>query len=344
MQKTKIRYGIVGAGAIADTHASALVMAENSELTAVYDKNLERGKAFADKYKVKNFDSFEAFLANREIDVVSIAVPSGLHADVAIPVADAHKHILCEKPLDVTVKKAESIIEACRKNDILLSTVFQLRFAPEVQKIKQAITDGLFGRIIQISAKIKWFRSQDYYDSVKWRGSWAIAGGGALMTQGIHDLDLLVYLNGDPAEVCAFTDTLTHTGIEVEDNAVVSVRWQNGSLGTIEASTSCNPPFPRRLEINGERGSVVLEDGKIIRWDLDEEILETGQVTSSGGGAADPASISNDGHRQQIEELSRAILNNSKSVRLSGEEALRSLRFICGIYESASTGKIIKFN
>ncbi|MFA6714586.1 MAG: Gfo/Idh/MocA family oxidoreductase [Victivallales bacterium] len=343
MPKRKISYGIVGAGIIADTHANALAMSKNSKLTAVYDRDPRRSRDFAAKYKVKSFNSLEAFLKDREIDVVTIAVPSGLHAEIAIPAANAGKHILCEKPLDINIEKAESIINACRRNKVLLSTVFQLRLSPEIQKIKRVLSKGLFGKIIHISARIKWFRSQEYYDSVAWRGAWAIAGGGALMTQGIHDLDLLLYLNGNPVEVCAFTGTLTHTGIEVEDNAVVSVRWPNGSLGTIEASTSCNPPFPRRLEITGERGSVVLEDGKIIRWDLQDGNTEV-SGSFPGGGTSDPASISSQGHCQQIEELSEAILNGSQVLSLPGEEGLRSIRFINAVYESAGSGKVVTFN
>ncbi len=335
MQNSTVKYGIVGAGNIASVHADALSEAQNSTFTAIYDQNLERGKAFSAKYGVKYCSSFDSLLSNCNIDVVSIATPSGVHADIAIPAAKAGKHVLCEKPLEITLEKAESIIQACRQNNVLLSTIYQLRFSPDIQKIKQGLSTGLFGKIIQISAQIKWYRSREYYNSAKWRGSWRMAGGGALMTQGIHDLDLLLFLNGEPDEVFAFSNNLTHSEINVEDNAIVAVRWKNGSLGTIEASTSCNPPFPRRLEINGERGSVIAEDNKIIRWSLAKEVSEKISVFEN-------KCSKRDGHCAQIENLSWAILNN-EPVEISGEEGLHSLHFIHGIYESAASGKVFKF-
>jgi len=344
--KKIIRYGIVGTGIIAEAHANALRSAVNSKLVAVYDKDPERAGKFAQRHGGKVYNNYKEFLSDNEIDAVSIAVPSGLHMETAIPAAEAGKHILCEKPLDVSLAKAQAIIDACRKNNVQLSVVFQLRFGESVQKIKKALDLKLFGRIVLVSMQLKWFRTQEYYDTASWRGTWELGGGGVLMTQAIHDLDLMLYLNGFPSEVTAYASTMTHTGIEVEDNAAAVIRWPDGALGVIEASTSCAPGFPRRLEISGEKGSVIMEDGKITRWKLaaisENNTAETAKNESLSGGSSNPSAISAGGHQQQFEDLSEAILTGKK-LFLSGEDGLPSLRFLHGIYESAKRGIPVKF-
>ncbi|WET06386.1 Gfo/Idh/MocA family oxidoreductase [Lentisphaerota bacterium ZTH] len=345
----KVKFGIIGTGAIAAMHAAALEAAGNAELVAVYDKAVERAQKFAGDHKVRAAESFEAFLADSEIEAVTIATPTGIHGAVALPAAAAGKHILCEKPLDVTLEKSDAIIKACHQNNVTLAAVFQSRFGTAVQLLKKAIDAGRFGQMVLASTKIHWFRSQQYYDSAGWRGTWELDGGGALMNQSIHTVDLLVYLNGSPAEVFAYTDTLTHTGIEVEDTAAAVVKFKNGALGTIEASTSCAPGFPRQIEISGENGSVLLEDDRILRWEFTEELPEDAEIRANGaagegmyGGAGDPMAINYEGHRRQIEDLADAIINK-KSPKLPGQEGRRAVELICGIYESARTGKPVKF-
>ena len=348
----KVKFGIIGTGAIAAMHAKALADSCNAELVAVYDQVTERAQQFAEKYNVRAAADFESFLADPEIEAVTIATPTGIHGKVAVPAALAGKHILCEKPLDVTTEKADEIIAACDKTGVLLMSVFQSRFIQNVGLIKKAIEAGRFGKIVLASAQCKWFREQKYYDSATWRGTWALDGGGALMNQSIHTIDLLLYLNGDVEEVSALTGTLTHTGIEVEDNAVAIVKFKNGSLGTIEGSTSCAPGFPRRVEISGSLGSAVLEDTKLVRWQFvtdepgDEEIRANGGLSEvlSGGGAGDPMAISCEGHRVQIEELADAILAGQKEVALSGKEGRRAVELICSIYKSAQTGQPVKIS
>ncbi len=346
----KVKFGIIGTGAIAAMHAEALNNAANAELVAVFDQVAERAKSFADRYGVRAAADLETFLADPEVEAVTIATPTGIHGKVAIPAANAGKHILCEKPLDVTVEKADAIIAACHANGVILSSVFQSRFVANVDLIKKAIDAGRFGRIVLASAQCKWFRTQEYYDSATWRGTWALDGGGALMNQSIHTIDLLLYLNGDIEEVAAHTATLSHSGIEVEDNAVAILKFKNGALGTIEGSTSCAPGFPRRIEISGTKGSVVLEDNKLIRWQFtedapgDEEIRCNGGIaeTISGGGAGDPMAITSEGHRHQIEDLAAAILAGKREVKLSGLEGRRAVALICAIYDSARAGRAVK--
>lgn len=348
----KVKFGIIGTGAIAAMHAEALKDAKNAELVAVFDQVTERAKAFAEKFNVRAIDNFEEFLNDKDIEAVTIATPTGVHGKVAVPAALAGKHLLCEKPLDTTIEKVDEIIAACDKTGVLMMSVFQSRFVKNVGLIKQAIDAGRFGKIVLVSCQCKWFRTQEYYDSATWRGTWALDGGGALMNQSIHTIDLLQYLNGDVEEVSAATATLSHTGIEVEDNAVAILKYKNGALGTIEGSTSCQPGFPRRIEVSGSKGSIVLEDNKIVRWQFvdeeagDEDIRKNGGIGEviSGGGAGDPMAISSNGHRVQIETLSEAILAGKKKIDLDGREGRRAVALICSIYKSAQTGKPVKVN
>ena len=345
-----VKFGIIGTGAIAAMHAKALEACEKAELVSVFDKVTERAAKFAEQYEVRAIDDFEKFLADPEIDAVTVATPTGIHGQVALPAAKAGKHILCEKPLDITLEKADAIIDACDDNDVILSAVFQSRYGSAVEAIKEAVDAGRLGKMVLANTHIHWFRSQEYYDSAGWRGTWELDGGGALMNQSIHNIDLLLYLNGDPAEVFAYTDTLTHEGIEVEDTAVAVIKFKNGSLGTIEASTSCAPGFPRRLELSGSKGSITLEDDCITNWTFAEyhpEDKVTQEKYADGdnmkGGSGDPMAISYEGHRRQIKDMTEAILSGKES-KLSGREGRRAVQLICGIYESAKTGKPVKFD
>ena len=342
---TKTRFGIIGTGNIAGFHAAAIKEAKNAELTAVCDSVPERVQAFAEKHGAAAETDLSLFLARKDIDVVTIATPSGAHADVAVPAARAGKHILCEKPIEVTVERARSIIDACEASQVKLACVFQARLNRNVQLIRQALDAGRFGRLILANAQVKWFRSQEYYDSGQWRGTWALDGGGALMNQSIHIIDLLVYLAGPPESVFARTGTLTHSGIEVEDTAAAVIQFANGAMGTIEASTSCAPGFPRRLEISGEKGSVVMEDDRLTRWSFADPLPEDEQILKEGtkgdnlkGGFADPKAISHEGHRRLIEDLCEAI-QNGREPAIPGREGLGAVELICGIYDSAQTGK-----
>ena len=347
--ENKVKFGIIGTGAIATMHAKALKASANAELVAVFDKVTERAAEFAKEYNVRAIDDFDTFLADTEVEAVTVATPTGIHGIVALPAAKAGKHILCEKPLDVTLEKTDEIIDTCDANNVMLGAVFQSRFGNAVQEIKKAVDSGRFGKMVLASTQIHWFRSQEYYDSATWRGTWALDGGGALMNQSIHNIDLLLYLNGDPAEVFAYTSISTHTGIEVEDNAVAVVKFKNGSLGTIEASTSCAPGFPRRLELCGSKGSALLEDDCIKNWKFVEETVEDDIIRkkySEGenmkGGSGDPMAIASEGHRRQIQDLAEAILSG-KAAKLSGREGRRAVQLICGIYESVKTGMPVKF-
>lgn len=344
----KVKFGIIGTGAIAEIHAEALSLTDNAELFIVYDKISQRAETFAKKHKCLVAKSFDELLAS-EVEAVTIATPSGLHADVAIPAAKAGKHILCEKPLEVTVSKTNELVRACESCNVRLSAVFQSRFSRSVQIIKDAVNAGRFGQPVLAAASVRWYRSPEYYANAGWRGTWALDGGGALMNQGIHTVDLLLYFNGDVAEVTGRTARLMHKSIEVEDTVVAMLKFKNESLGTIEASTACAPGFPRRVELTGTLGSVLLEDDRIIRWQFMNELPEDAEIRRiSGlgeglhGGSSNPNAISSEGHRRQITELAEAILNGS-GLKTPGAEGKRAVELICAVYESARTGSTIKF-
>ncbi len=346
--KSEVGFGIVGTGMIAAVHANAIQGLRNATLTGVYDLHPEKARRFAEDHHCRAFDTFESFLACPEIQAVTIATPSGMHADAAIPSARAGKHILCEKPLEVTLERTDAIIRTCRENGVFLSPVFQSRFSEPVRMVREAIVKGRFGRMLLASTRMRWYRDDSYYGNSGWRGTWKMDGGGALMNQAIHMVDLLLYLNGPAAEVSAFAGTLTHA-IEVEDNLCAAVRYRNGSFGTIEVSTSCKPGFPRVLELSGSDGSAVIEEDRIARWTFseiqpdDEEIRRSIPGTSpDAAGGSHPANIPFAAHAKQIGELADAILQN-RPPNPDGLEGRRAVELIRGIYESVRTGKTIRF-
>lgn len=344
----KVKYGIIGTGAIARKHAEALQLIDNAELFMVYDTVTARAKAFAEAFNCRYAETLNQLLAS-EIEAVTIATPSGLHGECAIPAAKAGKHILCEKPLEVTISKVNDLIRTCESSNVRLSAVFQSRFSTAVRQIRQAIEAGRFGQPVLASASVRWFRNHEYYANAVWRGTWALDGGGALMNQGIHTVDLLLYFNGDVREVTGRFTKIMHKNIEVEDTAVAILRFNNGSLGTIEASTACAPGLPRRVELSGTEGSVTLEGDRITRWEFLKETPEDAKIRerlSHGenmqGGESDPMSISVEGHRRQLQELTDAI-RGGHCLTAPGSEGKRAVELICSIYESARTGTSINF-
>ena len=342
----KVRFGIIGAGMIARFHAEALKKTANAELAAVCDLRMEAAEKLAAEFNCRAC-TLEEMLKDPEIRAVTIATPSGMHCDAVLPAAQAQKHILCEKPLEVTPEKVARMLEVCRKNHVHLVPVFQTRFARPVQLIRQAMQAGRFGNMLFASARVHWYRTDEYYAS-SWRGTWAIDGGGALINQAIHTVDQLLYINGLPSTVHAMAATRTHN-IEAEDNLCAVLRYANGSFGTIEASTSCKPGFPRRLEFTGCTGSAIMEEDKLIRWEFetpcpgDEEIIaeRTDAGNNAAGGSA-PENILCDGHAIQISDLAEAILTGrAPGIRTS--EGENTMKFIFGIYESVRSGKPFQF-
>ncbi len=343
----KLRFGIIGPGSIAHLHSSAIKQANGAELVAIYGRDENRTKGFATLNDIKAYTDLETFLACKEIDAITIATASGTHLDLGVQAARQGKHILCEKPLEVTSRRADDLIEVCAENSVQLGVFFQARFDECTQLVKEAITRGRLGKILLASCQMRWYRNQEYYDSADWRGTWALDGGGCLMNQGIHTIDLLLHLVGDPILVSALQGSVTHQRIEVEDNLCALVRFQNGVIGTIEASTSCSPGFPRRIEISGEKGSIAIEGNRIVRWVFDDEQPEDKSIMTIGGtsigGASDPTAIDVVGHRRVVEDFIRSIHENRKPL-VDGTEGKRAVDFVCAVYDSIRSGEAVNLS
>ena len=339
-----VRFGIIGAGMISHFHAKAIADAQGAELVSVFAPRKESRDAFAERYGVRGYETIDAFLADPGLDAVAIATPTGLHRDGAIAAAKAKKHVFCEKPLETTPERAQEIIDACRENSVVLAPVFQYRYSPAAMMLREAIDAGRLGKLLMANARIKWFRPQSYYDSGAWRGTWALDGGGCLMNQSIHAIDLLLHLVGRPVEVYGYTATVAHEKIEVEDNAVAVLRFDNGAFGVIESSTALAPGWPFEVEISGTRGTARITAEALSVWDfVDEDPLDARakalmQVKAANSGASNPSNISTAGHQRIIEEMAKTITTGKNSV-IDGADAKVPVSLICGIYEAAKTGR-----
>lgn len=345
-----IRFGMVGCGMISNFHARAIADSTDAQLTGVFSRSANKTQQFADKYQCRAFDSLEAMLDSPEIDAVTICSPSGAHLEPALEAAKRGKHIIVEKPLEITTQRCDQIIQAAADANVKLGVTFQSRFHESAQLMKAAVDQGRFGTITLGDAYVKWFRSQEYYDSGAWRGTWALDGGGALMNQAIHSVDLLLWLMGPVAEVFARTATMTHQRIEVEDVAVANLLFENGAMGVIEATTTAYPGSLKRIEISGSGGMAILEEEDLKQWTFADESADDQAIrdrmagkTQTGGGAADPAAIGHHGHTQLFNEFTASIRENRVPL-IDGSEGRRSVELIQAIYQSAKTGQNVRLS
>src|SRR5215212_8749369 len=266
MSSQEIGFAIIGAGMVARYHATALKRIPGVRLVAVGRSDSARVEETAAQFGVPCLADEVGRLPADDVDAVCICTPSGLHAEQTIAAARAGKHVLVEKPMALTLADADAMIAACAQAGVRLGVALQRRTEPEFQRLQAAIGAGELGHLVLGSVSVPYLRSQSYYDSADWRGTWALDGGGALMNQGIHLVDLLLWLMGDAAEVRATATTLTHT-IEVEDCVTATLRFANGALGSITATTAAAPGFPHRVEIYGDRGGVQIEGEQVVRWE-----------------------------------------------------------------------------
>jgi UDP-N-acetyl-2-amino-2-deoxyglucuronate dehydrogenase len=253
------RIGIVGCGTISRIHAAAAGLAEKATLVAAFSRNDERREAFCREFGIAGYSDYHEFLSQNDLDVVAICTPNGTHLDYGLRAADAGKHLIIEKPLEITTARGRQLIDHCRRKNVQLAVIYQSRFIDGVQRMKKEIDAGRIGEIVMARASIKWYRDQAYYKDVPWRGTLELDGGGALINQGIHTVDLLCWMAGPVAWVQAFRATLTHDGITGEDNLAASLKFESGALGVIEASTSIIPAQNRMIEIHGTKGTAFLD-------------------------------------------------------------------------------------
>lgn len=348
MPNTTYRVGIVGIGLIADFHAQALAELPNAELIAGCCRTPEKGLAFAEKFSCEYVQDYQTLCSRDDIDVVSICTPSGAHATPAIAAANAGKHVICEKPLEITLDRVDQMIQACQAAGVKLCGIFPLRFHPVVQQIRKAVQGGRFGRLTFIGGFVPWWRTQAYYDEGGWKGTMALDGGGALMNQAIHVADLLQCIGGPVKRVQAATAKLAHPQIEVEDTAVATLEFRNGALGTMIAATSMYPGRLRSLQISGNAGTAVAVESNLEFWQFTKELPQDDEIrrrfsaaTDAGGGAADPAAISHQGHRLNFQAFFDA-LDAGAEPELNGTEARKAVELTLAIYRAAQTFKPVE--
>ena len=342
--KKKLKIGIVGCGVIADIHAQAIKQSENAELHSVYSRTENNVKKCGEKYGISWFTDWDKFISDKELDIVSICTPNGNHLEYGEKAAKAGKHVVVEKPIEVTLERAKKLIAVCEENNVKLAVIYQSRFVPEIEKLKKQIEQNVIGKIFMGDAYIKWFRNQEYYNSGVWRATFKLDGGGALINQAIHTIDLLQWFMGDVETVYGKIGTFTHDGIEGEDTAVAVIKYKSGAIGVIEGSTSVQPAQSRRIELHGSKGTVILNDNdvRILTETSDDNAKETIEKKSSG--ASSPlAGFSIEPHKNQFESIVNAI-NKNIAPPVSGEESLKSLGIVLAIYESSKLNIQIKLD
>lgn len=324
-------------------HAKAITDMTGGTLHSVFDLNQERAEALAADFGAKAYSDMNAFLADENLDIVTVGTPSGAHLDPTLAALNAGKHAIVEKPLEVTTERIDQLMDAAQKSGKTLAAVLNRRFHPGLDAFKKASTEGRFGTLASASAYIKWYRDQAYYDSAGWRGTWALDGGGALMNQSIHTVDALLYLAGPVKRVTANTALLAHERIEVEDHCVALLEFENGARGVIEASTCTwsKDGHPARVQLSGTEGSVFLADEAFESWDFqneqpeDEEIRATLMKGQEAGlGANDPSAINTYQHQRNFEEVVTAI-HEGREPTTSANESRKAVELIQAIYESA---------
>lgn len=341
-------FGIVGCGMISRFHARAIAELPGARLVGCSSRTRAAAEKFAEETGCIAYHGLEQMLADPAVQVVTICTPSGDHLEPAVAAMRAGRHVLVEKPLEINTARCDQLIAVAQEQGVLLGTIFPSRFQSCWQILRRAIQAGRFGTLTLGDAFVKWFRTQQYYDSGAWRGTWALDGGGALMNQAIHTVDLLLWLLGDVAAVSAFTTTRGHERIEVEDVAVASLRYKSGALGVIEATTSSFPGQLKRIEIHGTAGSAIVEENEIRHWEFtvpdagDEQVRrEFAAVATNSGGATDPKAIGYQGHLAQFEDFAAAIRTGTMP-SIDGREGRKSVELITAIYRAAQTGSVVE--
>jgi Predicted dehydrogenases and related proteins len=359
---SKLRFAIVGCGVIHGTHIDAIkALPDDAELAAVCDEVPEIAAAAAEKNGVPAFTDLDVMLRDAEFDVLCVCTPSGLHAEHGVRGAKAGKHIICEKPIDVTLEAADALINACAENNVKLEVISQHRYSSGMRALKEYLDAGRLGELCYGESVTKWYRTQEYYDSGGWRGTWALDGGGALMNQGVHYVDQLRWVMGPVKSVSATMATRAHERIEVEDIVSATIEFENGAVGTLLASTAMYPGFKQSLEVYGTNGTVIVENSRLkfaqfaegsgerspggVKNAAPPEVKDFVRQTGEGEegsapaqAAADPRAISVGGHVAHFTDLIEAV-RTGRDTFMNGQEARSALELIVAVYESGRTGK-----
>ncbi len=339
-------FGIIGVGMIADFHAQAIAHSRGGKLVGIATRNAENARAFAAKHGVPlATTSVDELVARPDIDVICITTPSGAHLEPALAAVRAGKHLVVEKPIEITTERANELLRAADARGVRIAPIFQARFGEGARTLKAAIDAGRFGRIVLASAYVKWHRSREYYTG--WKGTLALDGGGALINQAIHAIDLLQWFAGLPEEVFCWKTRRVYGHIEAEDTASATLRFPSGALGSIEACTAGWPGWGRRVEIVGELGSARLEDDRLDKWEFrdvqpgDEAIRAAKADPNAQFGAGAANAITHHGHLRQIQDLIDA-LDAGRPVAIDGHEARKAVALIRALYRSAGSGTPVR--
>jgi len=327
--------GLIGGSNISETHARAARAIPGVEIAAVYGTNSEKVRKLCADHGGAPYTDFATFLAHRPMDLVMIGSPSGLHASQGIAAAKNGLHLLTEKPIDISTNRADELIEAAKQSGVKLGVIFQDRMKPHIRQLKDWIDRGLLGKPLLVDARVKWYRPPEYYANSRWRGTLALDGGGALMNQGIHTIDLLLWLLGDVTSAQARAATQLHR-IESEDTVTALLEFANGAMGVFHATTAAYPGYPRRVEITGSQGTVVLEHDRMIAVDLRSAPAEGARFAERDENQSGSSAVVSDfrGHQAVIEDFLCAIQKNTAPA-CDGREGRRSLALVEAIYRAA---------
>src|SRR6202166_547152 len=331
--------GLIGGGNISETHARAARAIPGVEIAAVFGTNAEKIGRLCREYGGKPFSNFDEFLVHRPMQLVAIGSPSGLHAQQGITAARQGLHVLTEKPIDITIERADALIAEAHKAGVQLGVFFQDRYKPDILSVKNAVVAGALGKPILVDARVKWYRPPDYYSNSRWRGTWALDGGGALINQAVHTLDLMLWIFGEVRVVQATCRTTLHA-IEAEDTLIAMLEFANGALGVLQAATSAFPGYPRRLELTGSEGTLIIEQDRLLAADLKgpfPDLLKSSEAEKNPSSFSPVVSDAR-GHQAVLEDFLRAIRTNTKP-RCDGKEGRRSLALVQAIYEACRTGE-----
>lgn len=338
--------GIAGCGMIADFHAQAVAMLPNARVAGFCSRDRARAERCAEQHGGVGVDRIEDLVGRDDVDVLAVCTPSGAHLAYIEAAAQAGCHVVVEKPLEISLERCDAAIAACHAAGVGLTVIFPSRFHKASGLIREAVDAGRFGRFTLADAYVKWWRDQDYYDKGGWKGTRALDGGGALMNQSIHAIDLLQWFMGPVRRITGAVGALAHERIEVEDTGVATLEFACGALGVIEGSTGVFPGFEKRIELSGDAGSVVLREADIVTWRFLQEGPEDVRIRkeyarrTTAGGANDPSSINPEYHRRQFEDFLTAI-EQGEAPLVTGEDARKSVEIILAIYEAARTGRAV---
>ncbi|PKM86544.1 MAG: oxidoreductase [Firmicutes bacterium HGW-Firmicutes-12] len=338
----KVKFGIVGCGRIVSKHLESITEIDSAQLIAVCDVDENKAKTIGEKYGVPYYTSYDDMISENEIDVVSVLTPSGLHAEHVIDIVKKFKkNIICEKPMALKLSDADEMIRVCDENAVRLFVVKQNRYNLPVQKLKEVLDEGRLGKLVLGTVRVRWARHQEYYDSADWRGTWQFDGG-ALTNQASHHIDLLEWMMGQPVEVSAMISTRL-ANIETEDTGIVLIKFENGALGVVEATTAARPiNIEGSISILGEGGTVEIGGmavNELKIWKFTKEQPEDKSIVRDF--SENPPNIYGYGHKRYIENVIET-LNTGKKALVDGLEGRKSLELINAIYESAETGKVVK--